>query len=114
MAEALRKFRLFGIPEWQAMPLVVAGVEVKISALLDLNDGALRSSLRFSSQRMVEERWQDMNGDGLESLTQALGRAMIATGVEGFIFPPATQAKGFNLAIFPSSLRRSSSIKMLP
>ena len=73
--EVLAHFRHFGIPIESAMPRVMVSVRVNVQRVLDLTDGKIRSALRVSKRRVLEEPWREKQQAGREALTQALGRS---------------------------------------
>lgn len=104
LSEALARHRRANVPEWQAMPLVVRGVRIDVDVLFDLGDGELRRALGVSATRLRAEDWEDANHRGEEALTQAIGRAALAAGIEALRVPSAADAAGRNLVIFPGLL----------
>ncbi len=112
MAETLAHFRYFRLPEHAAMPRVFAAIEIELAHVLDLRQGAIRQRLRVSRSRMMADDWRQSSGRA--SLTQALGWAAFATGIEGILVPSAARPRGSNLIVFPANLRGSSVLRALP
>ncbi len=104
----------FGIPFSARLPRTLVAVQVMLHEVLDLNDGDLRRRLRVSRRRMVEEDWWDWQQAGEEALTQAIGRAAYAAGLEGLLVPCAVDLRAVNLVIFPDNLGPRSSLRVLP
>jgi hypothetical protein len=61
--------------------------------------------------RMLKVDWRAENGDGRETASQALGRAIAAVG-EALITRSAVRT-GMNIALFPDSLRPTSSMRVI-
>jgi hypothetical protein len=61
-------------PIESALPRVTVSVRARLARVLDLTDGQIRSALRVSERRMLDEPWQEEQKAAREGLTQALGR----------------------------------------
>ena len=113
MAESLARSRAAGIPDWSCMPRVVRGVSVRVSRLIDLRVGAIRTALRVSKARMHQTRWERDNRAGKEALTQTLGRAAHAAGIEALLVPSVRVTGGTNVFVFPDDLHPDSMVHIL-
>lgn len=91
----------YGLPPESALPRVFTAVEVDLSEVLDLTNGAIRQRFQVSLDRMTGEDWRRVNDRGKEALTQAVGRAAFQADFEGFLVPSAQDKKGQNLVVFP-------------
>lgn len=109
MAEALANYREFGIPVWEAMPLVFVAVTVKLQAVLDLTSADVQRILRVSIRRMTATDWLKAQQHGEEALTQAVGRIAWEEKLEGLLVPSARRKGALNIVLFPSRRRRGSS-----
>jgi len=114
LAEALGRFREYGISVADAMPRVLTALEVEIAALADLTAPAARRNLRVSRQRMRGEPWRRATEEGREALTQAIGRAAFESGLEGLLVFSAPDPSGRNLVLFPARLRPGSRLQVHP
>ena len=103
------QLRRAGIPLEQAMPAVVSTGEVELEQVLDLADAALLRELGLTRTKLLASGWADENATGRESLSQALGRAALASGYEALLVPSAV-AKARNLVLFPQALRPGSRV----
>jgi RES domain-containing protein len=112
LAEALAHFRHYRIPEADAMPRVLAALDVQVEALADLTHALARRTLRVSRRRMRAERWREASANGREALTQAIGRAAFEAGLEGLLVPSAPDRRGTNLLVFPARLRPGSRLRV--
>ena len=113
MAESLAQNRYYGIPLEDAMPRTFVAITVNLQFILDLRDGAVRQRLQVSRDRILTVDWRKEVRFGQEPITQAIGRAAIAVGLEGLIVPSAADFDGNNLLVFPSNLRPGSELKVL-
>jgi RES domain-containing protein len=111
--EVLAHFRHYGIPVESAMPRITVSVRVWVTRVLDLTDGATRSALRVSAQRMLSEPWREEQAAGREALTQALGRLAHELGLEGILVPSAARRGGMNLILFPGNLAGGSTLEIV-
>lgn len=110
MAETLAHSRHFGLSIGASMPRVFVEIEVVLTAVLDLSDGHVRQRLRVSRQAMLEEDWHRATKTGREALTQAIGRAVKESGLEGLLAPSAAMVGETNLVVFPANLKAKSGI----
>lgn len=113
MAEALAHNRYYGVPLAEAMPRTFVAIEIRLHSVLDVRAGLVRQRLRISLKRILTVDWRKEMSAGLEPLTQTIGRAAAATGLEGLIVPSAADSKGHNLLVFPENLRPGSTMRML-
>lgn len=112
MAETLAHVRYYGIAEHHAMPRVFIAIDAALAAVLDLRAGDLRQRLQVSQDRMLAEDWRKPR-PGEEPLTQSLGRAAAAAGLEGLLVPSAPRPESANLVIYPANLRPGSTLRAL-
>jgi RES domain-containing protein len=110
--DVLAHFRDYGIPIESAMPRVTVSVRVRLARLLDLTDGAIRSALRVSARRMLDEPWSEEQAAGNEALTQGIGRLGNDLGWEGLLVPSAARRGGVNLILFPDNLAGGSTLEI--
>jgi RES domain-containing protein len=111
--EVLAHFRYYGFPIECAMPRVTVSVRARLLRVLDLTNGKIRSALRVSERRILDEPWRDEQNAGREALTQALGRIGHELGWEAFLVPSAARREGLNLIIFPANLARRSLLEII-
>lgn len=100
MAESNEHARRYHLPLWQQMPKVTVAVRVEAEAVLDLTDPAVATALPFDLPSLMEADWRSDNRRGVESVTQALGRAAVAAGFDGLRVPSKPDPRGINLVIF--------------
>jgi RES domain-containing protein len=111
--EVLAHFRYFGIPIESAMPRVMVSLIARVERVLDLTDGKIRSTLRVSERRMLDEPWREEQKAGREAMTQAVGRLAFELGWEGLLVPSAARRAGVNLILLPTNLLRQSSLEII-
>ena len=110
--ETLGHYRRAGIPFSVAMPLVLIAVEGTLGATLDLTDGKLRQRIRVSEKTMRTCDWKRAQHDGVESVTQALGRIAFELKLEGILVPSSVLAGATILVAFPDNFRRGSQLRI--
>jgi len=111
MAETLSAFRRYGWDIADAMPRVFVAVRVSFAVALDLNRGDVRQRLRVSLRRMLADDWRTAQRAGKESITQMLGAATAASGIEAILVPSsAGDAAGGNIVWFPDTLSANSRV----
>jgi len=108
LAEALGRFREYGIAVADAMPRVLTALEIEVEALADLTCPRARQALKVSKSRMRSEPWRRATEEGREAVTQAIGRAAFERGLEGLLVFSAPDPAGRNLVLFPVRLRPGS------
>lgn len=109
MAEVLKQARYYGLSPARMMPRLFVAVEVKVSLVLDLREGAVRRSLRISKEGLIGEDWRRLPSGG-ESRTQAVARAAIAAGFEGLFAPSAASADAETFVVFVDHLKKGSRV----
>ena len=112
LAEALGRFREYGVSVAEAMPRVLTALEIEIEALADLTSPAARQALRVSRRRMRREDWRRAMEEEREAITQAIGRAAFERGLEGLLVFSAPDPAGRNLVLFPARLRPGSRLRV--
>ena len=81
--EVLAHFRYYKIPIEAAMPRVTVSVRVRLGTVLDLTNGRIRSTLRVSERRMLDEPWREEQKVGRECLHRpwdALPTSLVGKG----------------------------------
>jgi RES domain-containing protein len=114
MIESLAYQRRAGLPVERTMPLVFKAIRVQVERLLDLTDVAILAELGILDDRLRTEPWWQARARGEESLTQALGRAANACGLQGLRAASANSiAHGHNMIIIPGNIHPPSAMKFL-
>jgi RES domain-containing protein len=111
--EVLAHFRYYGLSIESAMPRVIVSVRVKLERALDITDRSIRSALHVSLKRLISEPWRIKQELGEEALTQALGRVVKESRLEGLLVPSAASKSGVNLIILPENLLPRSRIEII-
>ena len=112
MAETLAMNRYYGLPIHQALPRIFVAIDVQVSSIIDLTDGATRQRLKISESRMLDADWRKDVSRGLVPLTHRLGKAAFDAEFEGLMVHSATGVEGTNLVIFPQKLRKGSHLRV--
>jgi RES domain-containing protein len=110
--ETMAYFRYYGFADHEAMPRLMVAIEFKLSRVLDLTARAVRRKLKVTLSEIKAEDWRKLQDRGLESLTQALGRAAFADGLEGLIVPSSRVRGGVNVVYLPDNKRRGSAARV--
>jgi RES domain-containing protein len=113
LAESLAHYRRFGVPIRDAMPRTLNAVSLALHRILDLTAGTVRRHLAVSQSRMLAEEWWIGQERDEEAVTQAVGRAAQAAGLEGLIVPSAARLGGKGLVYFPDNRRGESSLAII-
>lgn len=113
LAEARAHARAYGIPDASLLPMTLRAVRCDLKFIMDLTDRRTRARLRLNLEDMMNEDWEALNRKGAEALSQAIGAAAHATGVEALLVPSAT-GKGRNLVIFPDNISHGSILAVDP
>jgi RES domain-containing protein len=114
MIESLAYQRRAGLPVERALPLVFKAISVDMERLLDLTDAAVLAELGVTQDQLRNEAWWLARARGEESLTQAVGRAAHACGVQALLVTSAhTPAHGLNVIALPDHIRLPSRLKVL-
>lgn len=96
------------------MPLVFKAIAVDVSRTLDLTDIDLLHEIGIGQAELRENAWWQSRWRGEEAITQAIGRAAHATGVQALIVASAqTLEHGKNLVVFPDHVKRPMELKVL-
>jgi RES domain-containing protein len=110
LAEVMAGRRKYGLPDKLALPLVLRGIGIRLTRVLDLCDGGVRVSLRMSEDRLVGADWEAENRAGREAVTQAVGRAAAEAGFEGLVVPSAADPGARNVVVFVDRLEGGSRV----
>jgi RES domain-containing protein len=112
MAETLAHFHYRGIPVAAAMPRVFVAVTARLKRVLNITRGTIRQRLQISEQSLMNVDWRKEMAQGRTPVSQLVGQAAQAAGVEGLLVPSAAFRNGRNLIIFPPNLLSGSRISV--
>ena len=108
LAESLAHCRYYGLPLETITPRVFIAIRLRVQRILDLTQGSIRKTLKTSLRSLCEEAWRDLQEQGREARTQALGRIAYEAEWEGLLVPSTAHRGGANLVIFPANLLAGS------
>ncbi|MGH7452287.1 MAG: RES family NAD+ phosphorylase [bacterium] len=99
--EATKSWQRPGFEVAMTLPCTVVGVEVKLSRVLDLTDGAVRRRLGITKANLIAPNWaRTQRIDKLEAFTQQIGRLAREAGFEAILVPSAvTHGKNFDISL---------------
>jgi len=92
-------------------PRLIVALDVELSRVIDLTVDATLKILGVSDEELRREDWRKVQGQGFESFTQALGRAIFAAKGEGLVARSARVENGVNVAYFPENKSRGSQVR---
>jgi RES domain-containing protein len=96
------------------MPLVFKAIYVEVERSLDFSDSAVLTVLGVTLDQIRTETWWLARARGEESLTQAIGRAAHACGIQALLVPSAHALdQGINAIVLPGHLKPPSGLKVL-
>ncbi len=84
-------------------PRLLVAIEVRLERVLDLTRPEIRRSLGVTLAELAAEDWRKLLEAGQESFTQALGRAVAASGGSGLLARSAAVPRGVNVVVFPGA-----------
>lgn len=111
--EAYQQFLHFGFSPGSVKPRVIAGIEFRCSALLDLTSDRNRRKLGFSRGDLLTEPWAQKQHRGKVALTQLIAIEAVAAHFEGILTCSAQDHAGTNIVLFPDSLHPRSFVRPL-
>ena len=107
------QFLHFGFSARNIKPRVIAGIEFRCSALLDLTIATNRRKLAVSLDDLLKEPWAEKQQRGRTALTQLIAIEAAAADFEGILTFSAQNQGGKNIVIFPDSLHLQSFVRPL-
>jgi len=111
-AEAFARGRFFGVPDYEALPVVMVALDIHLAKSLNLSARDVRRTLQVSRADLVDVNWRAEQDAGHEALTQAIARAAFAVGFEGLIVPSTAAREGINIVVFPTRLGAASRLEV--
>jgi RES domain-containing protein len=114
MIESLAFQRRAGLPVERALPLVFKAISVKVERILDLTDAGVLTALGLTVTQLPTEQWWLARLRREESLTQAVGRAAHAQGIQALRVASAHSADhGHNILLLSDHISPPSELKAL-
>jgi RES domain-containing protein len=108
VAESRANAEYAGINMPLRTPRLLVTVELNLDAVVDLTQSDTLQTLRLTSEELRHEDWRKVQAQGLESFTQAIGRAIFDAGANGLLALSARVDGGANVVYFPQNRRRES------
>jgi RES domain-containing protein len=103
LKETRRGLSYYGIKKPRQNPRVTVEIVASFSKVIFLAD--LVSAVSWlQMDELLEEDWRKVNQAGNETLSQACGRALIASGCECLAAPSVKDGRGRNFVWFPENL----------
>lgn len=110
LKEANHNFTRYGFKP-RNKPRVLVEIELELSSIVSLN--SILTDLKWPSlEELLEEDWENVNNNGVESLSQAFGRVLWELKIEGLRVPSVRDRRGSNLLWFPENLKPDSKISI--
>lgn len=111
LKEVRHNFSLYGVKPRQN-PRVLIDLELDLNAIIPMP--AVLEDLPWPSlDELLDEDWEAVNDSGMESLSQAFGRALWELEYEGLRVPSTRDRRGSNLVWFPERLKPESEITIV-
>jgi RES domain-containing protein len=93
-------------------PRVVVAIHLQLQRVLDLTDAEVRRKLGITLKEIAAEDWEKLQDSGVESLSQALGRAAHESWAEAILVKSFARRSGVNVAFFPKNRLPISTVKI--
>ncbi len=111
LKESRRSFAYYGIKKPRKKPRIIVEIHCSLQHVANLEK--LESVLNWPSlDELLEEDWEKINGQGSETLGQAVGRALFELVFEGLIVRSAVDRRGRNLVWFPANIQSESTVEI--
>lgn len=102
LQEYLARGRRMKLPDHKSLPMMMLGVKVKLTNLLDITDEEVAVVVNPLLE-MEKIHWRSIQ-DRREAVSQAVGRAIEEMGFSGLAAPSQACPGQKNIAIFPENL----------
>ena len=104
LQEYLARARRMKWPDHKSLPMVMAGIGVKASRVLDVTNPATAKVLEVFL-KAEKAHWRSIQSRR-EAISQALGRAARAAGIQGLVALSQQVSDGKNIVLFPDQFGR--------
>lgn len=111
LKESNRAFSYFGVDRPRQNPRVRVELNLALSRIIDL-EKLMGFSEWLHLDELLGENWEKANQRGLETLSQACGRAVFESGFEGLVCPSAIDRRGRTIVWFPANLDSISRLEI--
>ncbi|NDV61116.1 RES family NAD+ phosphorylase [Puniceicoccales bacterium CK1056] len=112
LKESLRAFQYYGVKKPRQNPRLLVQIDTSFSRIADLT--SIEDHLSWPGKDdLLNEDWSKINERGYETLSQALGRALVECGFEGLVCNSSQDRRGRNIVWFPDYLDSSSQVEIV-
>ena len=101
-----------GIPFPVRTARLLVTIELDLRKVLDLTHSQTVEMMKVSADELRSEDWRKVQDQGVESFTQALGRAAFDVGLNGMLVPSAKVQNGINVVYFPENCSHPTEAKV--
>ena len=103
LQEYLARARRMRIPDHRSLPMVMAGIKIRVSNLLDLTEAEVAAAVEpFLAAEKIH--WRAIQ-DRREAVSKAIGRAAAEICFSGLIVPSRASPDCKTIVIFPNKLK---------
>jgi hypothetical protein len=96
-------------PDHKSLPMVLAGVEVRVSRVLNLTMPTVANALE-PFLKAEKAHWRSMQARHCEAVSQAIGRAARVAGMLGLVAASQQVPDGRNMVVFPGQFGRDDQL----
>lgn len=93
------------------LPVTLVAVDVKVRRALDITSAKVRRRLGITIAAMVSADWKSENRQGRETISQCLGRAAVAEGIQAIVVPSAARRGVINVNVFADLLGKGDMLR---
>jgi RES domain-containing protein len=112
--ESIAKFKYYKLTLKDTAPRVIVAVRFKLGKVIDLTEpDGLGGKAWLRLSKLLIDDWRKANDAGLESESQAFGRAAHDLGAEAILTPSAQISGGVNLVYFPESVLGPNKVEIV-
>jgi RES domain-containing protein len=108
VAESRANAEYAGISYPFRKPRLLVMIELSMDEVLNLTAPDTLRALDLRSDELRLEDWRKLQANGLESLTQTIGRAVYENGGDGLLAPSAKITGGLNVVYLPENRRSAN------
>lgn len=110
--ESFASYDRYGISRSQMRPMVQVAILLRLQVVMALTLPAVLKSIGTTTAELITCDWEAAQDQGVEALTQAIGRLAWEERLEAIIVPSRQVSGASNLILFPGRRRPGSSWKI--